>query len=229
MSSLRATLWDGIALWRLRAAPDPDSPTRAVALPVEWAEEEAAALATIAPGTSPVLLPRLVEAWIALLVERGRKLNLLADERQAAGFAEGLRALLLSRRGAPGLSVWRNDTRPPARFVLNLPAFLDTDGSFDTMGYAEAVATGVRALDIWTGAKASRLAVGFADLAGLLAGLGLAYDSEGGRATAAAIAALTRGAAEIESGRIADRLGAREPVCLLAPSPPQATPVPGQA
>jgi hypothetical protein len=45
----------------------------------------------------------------------------------------------------------------------------------------------------------------------------------------AAIAALTRGAAEAESGRIAERLGAREPVCLLAPAPPGETPVPGLA
>ncbi len=229
MSSLRGTLWDGVALWRMRAAPDPDSPSRAIALPVEWEEEEAAALAAIAPGTGPVALPRLAEAWIAPLAERGRKLRILADEREATCFADGLRALLLARRGAPGLSIWRNDPKAPARFVLNLPAFLEGDGSFDPGAYAEAVALGVRALDIWTGAKAARLSLGFADLAGLLAGLGLAYDSEGGRATAAAIAALTRGAAEAESGRIAERLGAREPVCLLAPSPPEATPVPGLA
>jgi hypothetical protein len=229
MSSLRGTLWDGLALWRVRAAPDPDSPPRAIALPVEWEEEEAAALAAIAPGSGPVILPRLAEAWIGPLAERGRKLGLLADDREALIFAEALRALLLARRGAPGLSVWRNDARAPARFVLNLPAFLEGDGSFDAASYAEAVALGVRALDIWTGGKAPKLSLGFADLAGLLAGLGLAFDSEGGRATAAAIAALTRGAAEAESGRIAERLGAREPVCLLAPSPPAATPVPGLA
>ncbi|HZF74810.1 MAG TPA: TSCPD domain-containing protein, partial [Acetobacteraceae bacterium] len=45
----------------------------------------------------------------------------------------------------------------------------------------------------------------------------------------AAIAALTRGAAEARSGEIADRLGAREPVMLLAPEPPAGTPVPGLA
>ena len=60
----------------------------------------------------------------------------------------------------------------------------------------------VRALDALGGAKASRLRLGFADLAGLLAALGLAYDSPEARATAAAIAALTGGAAEAESGRI---------------------------
>ncbi|MGG5818280.1 hypothetical protein [Falsiroseomonas sp. HW251] len=229
MSSLRGTLWDGVALWRVRAAPDPDSAPRAIALPVEWEEEEASALAAIAPGAGPVVLPRLAEAWIATLAERGRRLGLLADDAEARGFAEGLRALVLARRGAPGLSVWRGDAKAPSRFVLNLPAFLEPDGDLDITGYAEAVALGVRALDILTGGKAQRLAIGFADLAGLLAGLRLAYDSDAARATAAAIAALTRGAAEAESGRIADILGAREPVCLLAPSPPTATQVPGLA
>jgi hypothetical protein len=76
---------------------------------------------------------------------------------------------------------------------------------------------------------APRLAVGFADLAGLLAGLRIAYDSEAGRAVGAAVAALTRGAGEAESGRLAERLGAREPVELLAPAPPGETPVPGLA
>src|SRR3712207_4871418 len=50
MSSLRGTLWDGVALWRVRAAPEPDSAARAVALPVAWEEEEAAALAALASG-----------------------------------------------------------------------------------------------------------------------------------------------------------------------------------
>jgi hypothetical protein len=216
-------------MWRLRAAPDPDSAARAVALPLAWAEEEAAALAAIAPGSRPVALPRLVEAWIGTLTERGRRLDLLDGDDEAHAFAEALRALLLTRRGAPGLAIWRGDSKGTPRFVLNLPAFLDNAGGFDAVAYAGAVALGVRALDIWTGAKAPRLALGFADLAGLLAGLCLAYDSPGGRAAGAAIAALTRAAAEAESGRIAARLGAREPVCLLAPSPPAETPVPGLA
>lgn len=228
MTSLRGTLWDGVQLWRTRAAPDPESRPRAVALPVSWEAEEAAALAALAPGAGPVLLPRLAEGWIAPLAERGRRLGILADEAEAQDFAEALRLLLLARRGAPGAALWRGEAKG-ARFVLNLPAFLDHAGGFEADDFAAAVALGVRALDIATGAKAPRLALGFADLAGLLAGLGLAYDSAEGRAVGAAIAALTRGAAEAESGRIAERLGAREPVALLAPSPPGATPVPGLA
>jgi hypothetical protein len=229
MSSLVGTLFDSLPLWRLRAAPDPDSPPRAIALPVAWEEEEAGALATLAPGTGPVVFPRLAEGWIAPLAMKGRKLGLLADAREQDAFSEGLRALLLDRRGAPGPAIWRGDAKAAPRFVLNLPAFLESDGGFDAAGYRRAVALAVLALDIWTGAKAPRLAVGFADLAGLLAGLGLRYDSAEARAVGGAIAALTRGAAEAESGRIAERLGAREPVCLLAPAPPGATPVPGLA
>jgi hypothetical protein len=229
MPSLTGTLFDGMPLWRLRAAPEPEAPPRAVALPTDWGEEEAAALAALAPGSGPVVLPRLAESWIAPLAARGRKLGVLAEVAEEDAFAEALRALLLDRRGTPGAAIWRGEAKGPARFVLNLPAFLEPEGGFDAPAYAAAVALGVRALDIWTGAKAARLSVGFADLAGLIAGLGLRYDSAEGRAVGAAVAAVTRGAAEAESGRLADRLGAREPVCLLAPAPPGETPVPGLA
>ncbi|HEY8613260.1 MAG TPA: hypothetical protein VIL69_18500, partial [Roseomonas sp.] len=67
------------------------------------------------------------------------------------------------------------------------------------------------------------------DLAGLLAGLGLDYESSGAHSVAAAIAALTRGIAEAASGDLAENLGAREPVALIWPEPPESTPVPGLA
>ncbi|WP_439597276.1 TSCPD domain-containing protein [Falsiroseomonas sp.] len=229
MTTFAGTLWDQVGLWRLRAAPEPDATPRPVALPVSWDESAAEALAALAPGAGPVVFPKLAEAWISRLALRGRELGLLADAAAQDGFSEALRALLLARRGAPGASIWRNEARGAARFVLNLPAFLEADGSFDTQGYAASVALAVRALDIATGAKAPRLSVGFADLAGLLAGLGLRYGSAEGRAVGAAIAALTRGAAEAESGRIGERLGAREPLALFAPAPPGATVVPGLA
>lgn len=132
MSSLRGTLWDGVALWRVRAAPDPDSPTRAIALPLSWDADEAAALAALAAGSGPVLLPKLAEGWIGALVERGRKLGILADDREVDAFAEALRAMLLARRGAPGAPIWRGEAKGQPRFVLNLPAFLDAEGGFDT-------------------------------------------------------------------------------------------------
>jgi hypothetical protein len=229
MALITGTLWDEVALRRTRACADPDAAPRAVALPLGWDAEAAAALAALAPGEKPVALPRLAEAWIGRVTRGGQKAGIF-DATGAARLAEGLRALLLTRRGAPGVEVWRGEGgKAEPRFVLNLPAFLEPEGGFDLAGYAEACALAVRALDALGGAKASRLRLGFADLAGLLAALGLAYDSQEARATAAAIAALTRGAAEAESGRIAARLGAREPVALLWPAPPAETPVPGLA
>ncbi len=153
MSSLAGTLFDGMPLWRLRAAAEPDARPRAIALPVDWEEEEGAAVAALAPGCGPVVFPRLAEGWISLLAMRGRKLGILADAPEQDAFAEALRALLIDRRGAPGAAIWRGEAKGPARFVLNLAAFLDPDGTFDSAAYARAVGLGVRVLDIWTGAK----------------------------------------------------------------------------
>ncbi len=233
MAGLRGTLWDGVALRRTRAAADPDAVPRPVALPVGWEEAAAAALAALAPGAArPVTLIGAAEAWIGRVTARGRKAGLLDGPEEAARLAEGLRALLLTRRGAPGAEAWRAETRAeagPPRFVLTLPAFLEPEGGFDAEGFAEACALGVLAMDCLGHGRASRLRLGFADLAGLLAGLGLPYDSAEARSVGAAVAALARGAAEAESGRLADRLGAREPLALIWPCPPAATPVPGLA
>jgi ribonucleoside-diphosphate reductase alpha chain len=217
MASIRGTLWEGVALRRTRASADPDAPVRAVALPAAWTGDAAAALAGLVPGAGPASLPRAAEAWIA---------RAAGDD---ADLADTLRALLLARRGGPGADTWRGGRDAEPRFVLNLPAFLEADGGFDSAGYGAACAAGIRALDRLAGGRSRRLRLGFAGLAGLLAGLGLSYDSPDARAVAAALAALTRGAAEAESGRMADRLGALEPVALLAPAPPAVTPVPGLA
>ena len=227
MARTDGTLWEGLALTRWKLGADPDALLRAVAIPAGWEPEAGEALAALVPGHRPVSLPRAAEAWIGRAVTRGIKAGLL-DAAGATHLAEGLRALLLTRRGAPGAEVWRG-TAAEARYLLNLPAFLDPEGGFDFEGYAEAVCIGVRFLDALGSTRAGRLRLGFADMAGLLAALGLAYDSTEGRHVAAGIAALTRGAAEAESGRIAGRLGAREPVALLWPAPPEATALPGLA
>lgn len=222
------TSWSGLALRRLRAAADPDSAPRPVALPASWEDAAAEALAALAPGTGPVSLPALAEEWIGRLAARAVAPKLL-DAAEAEALARELRALLLARRGAPGASLWRNDTRAEPRFVLNLPAFLDEAGGFDHAAYAAAVGTAVRALEVATGGKATRLRVGFADLAGLLAALGLAYDSAAAREVGTCLSALTRGAAEQASAALAEHLGAREPAALLWPAPPAGCAVPGLA
>jgi hypothetical protein len=216
--------WSGVALSRLSAAPDPESPPRAVAIPAAWDEGAAAALAALAPGTGPALLPRLAEAWISRAAEQARALR----HPEPGRLAGALRALLLARRLAPGAATWRGAAEP-LRMVLNLPAFLDPTGGFDAEGYAEAVATAVEALDALAQGRAERLSLGVADLSGWLAGLGLRYGEDGALSATAALGALTRGAADAASGRLADRLGARAALALVWPAPPVATPVPGLA
>jgi len=225
---MAGTAWEGIALRRTRAAADPDSEPRSIALPAAWEAEAAEALALLAPGAGPVALPSLAESWIGRLVGRGLQDGLL-DAAQAASLAESLRHLVLSRRGVPGATTWRGESKAEPRFVLNLPTFLDDAGGFDIAGYGAAVEVGVQALEVLGGGKATRLRLGFADLAGLLAALGLPYDSEAARDVAACLAALTRGAAECASARLAERLGAREPAALLWPAPPARCAVPGLA
>jgi hypothetical protein len=228
MARIAGTPWDGMALRRTRASADPDSPPRAIALPATWEQGAAEALACLAPGLGPVSLPSLAEGWIARLSARAVQLGVL-EAIDAVALAESLRRLVAARRGAPGASTWRGDAKVEPRFVLNLPAFLDSAGGFDAAGYAAAVGTGVQALEVLTGGRALRLRLGFADLAGLLAACGLAYDSPAARDVANALSALTRGAAEQASARLAERQGAREPAALLWPAPPARCAIPGLA
>ena len=228
MAGLIGTLWDGVALRRERCGADPDAPPRPIALPAAWDDGAAEALAALAPGAGPVVFPTLAEGWIRRVTTRGRRLGLLDSPEEADALAAALRALLLARRGAPGIEVWR-DRKDEARFVLNLPAFLDAGGGFDAAGYAAAVAVAVRVLDILGHGRAQRLRVGFADLAGLLAAYRLPYAGTEARAVAAAIAALTRGAAEAQSGQLAERHGALHPLALIWPEPPAETAIPGLA
>ncbi|MCX7368528.1 MAG: hypothetical protein NTX90_06450, partial [Alphaproteobacteria bacterium] len=228
MAGIVGTIWAGVALRRLKAGADPDSPPRAVAIPVPWEDEAGEAMAALAPGGGPATLPSVAEAWIQRLTLRGRRLGLLDGADAAESLAAGLRSLILARRGAPGAEIWR-DARAEGRFVLNLPAFLDGEGGFDAPAYRAACQLAVQTLDIWGHGKVESLRLGFADLAGLLAGFGLGYDSNEARDVAAAIAGLTRGAAEAESGRLATRFGPRHAVALICPTPPEETAIPGLA
>jgi hypothetical protein len=126
-----------------------------------------------------------------------------------AAFTAALHDLLMRRRGVPGQAIWQKPTasgegRP--RFVFNLPAFLDPDTGFDCDGFRDAVEIATVALTVLR-PDARRLALGFADLDGLLAALGLDYDSQAARDVAAAIAALLRGRAECTSARLSGITG----------------------
>jgi ribonucleoside-diphosphate reductase alpha chain len=103
---------------------------------------------------------------------------------------------------------------------INLLSFLGPDDEFDVEGFKAAVEVVFTAQEILVGnadyptekiADTSRrfrqLGIGYANLGALLMALGLAYDSDAGRAWAAAITALLTGHAYEVSARIAARMG----------------------
>ena len=103
---------------------------------------------------------------------------------------------------------------------LNLLKFLNDDGSFDVEGFRAAVRVVFTAQEILVGnadypteriADTSRrfrqLGLGYANLGALLMAIGAAYDSDEGRAWAAAITAVMTGEAYATSARTAARMG----------------------
>ena len=103
---------------------------------------------------------------------------------------------------------------------INLLSFLEDDGSFDVNGFRKAVQVVFTAQEILVGhadyptqaiadtTRAFRqLGLGYANLGALLMAMGLPYDSDEGRAVAAAITALMTGEAYLTSTRLAERMG----------------------
>jgi len=103
---------------------------------------------------------------------------------------------------------------------VNLLKFLTPEGEFDVEAFRHAVSVMILAQEIIVGnssyptpkiahnAMAFRqLGLGYANLGALLMACGLPYDSEEGRAYAAAITALITGQAYLTSARIAERMG----------------------
>ncbi len=103
---------------------------------------------------------------------------------------------------------------------INLLRYLKEDGSFDIEAFKHTVELIFTAQEILVGyseyptesntknAKAYReLGIGYANLGALLMAQGLPYDSEEGRAQAAAITALMTGHAYATSAKIANRVG----------------------
>jgi ribonucleoside-diphosphate reductase alpha chain len=103
---------------------------------------------------------------------------------------------------------------------MNLLKFLDAGGTFDTGGFCAAVDVVFTAQEILVGnadypteriAENSRrfreLGIGYANLGALLMAEGMAYDSDAGRAWAAAITALLTGQAYATSARTSARMG----------------------
>ncbi|HEV7757871.1 MAG TPA: vitamin B12-dependent ribonucleotide reductase [Acidimicrobiales bacterium] len=103
---------------------------------------------------------------------------------------------------------------------LNLMKFIDAEENFDIEGYRRAIDVVFTAQEILVGradypteaiADTSRrfrqLGLGYANLGALLMALGLPYDSDAGRAYAAAVTSLMTGHAYEVSARIASRMG----------------------
>ncbi len=204
---------------RAMAASDPDAPRQAVTLPASWDDGAADALAAFAPEAGTVSLPVAAEAWIRPIARQAQHIGLEAP------LAERLHRLLLLRQGAPTRSVWQGRADDPG-FVLNLAAFHDNTG-FDAPAFAEAVETATLAVAIAV-PSATRLRVGMAELSGLLAALGIGYDTPSARDVARALAAILRGRSEAASALLARLLGTTAPASPW-PAAPSATAVPGLA
>jgi ribonucleoside-diphosphate reductase alpha chain len=106
---------------------------------------------------------------------------------------------------------------------LNLLKFLRTDDTFDAETFARCVELIITAMDISicfadfptepigeTTRAFRQLGIGYANLGALLMASGLAYDSEGGRALAAAITSLMTGTAYKRSAELAGVVGPYE-------------------
>lgn len=214
--------WRGVRMRQALVGADPDAPDRSITLPASWDDAAAAAIAAIVPGRGPVKLALAAEGFIRPLAERAAAAGLDLP------LAERLHGLLLTRRGAPDRLRWGGWAESVPGFVLNLAAFHDPASGFAIAAFAEAVETAVLAL-AFASPEAPRLAVRIADLAGLIAGLGLDYDSQAARDLGAAIAALLRGQADMTSARFtAFRRSPVFPPSAGLAAPPR-VPVPGLA
>jgi ribonucleoside-diphosphate reductase alpha chain len=103
---------------------------------------------------------------------------------------------------------------------INLLKYLENDGSFDIEAYRHTIEVMFTAQEILVGnadyptdpigansRKFRQLGLGYANLGALLMAQGLAYDSPGGRAWAAALTALMTGHAYATSARTSGRMG----------------------
>jgi ribonucleoside-diphosphate reductase alpha chain len=179
----KTAAWHGVRMRRVRTGADPDAGPRLVTIPTGWDDAAAAALAALAPGTGAVSLADAAEAWIRPVAERADTVPLLVER---------LHGLLLLRRGAPDACLWQGSEAETPAFVLNLSAFHDPATGFDVEGLAEAAETASLAL---AASATCRPIIRLADLAGLLAALGLDYDSDAARDIARTAAATVRASA----------------------------------
>lgn len=166
--------WRGVRLATLTVGIDPDSEPHRVSIPTGWREAAASGLAALAGSETPsgwgkLTLPDAAERWIAPL-----------DAAQP-GLGDMLHGMLLRREGCPDRPVWRGEAGE-AVFVLHLAAFAEPAAGFDADGFDAALLAAACALHLRGGAGTRAIRV--AGLDGMLAALGVDYDSEPARAGA---------------------------------------------
>ena len=203
--------WRGVRLGTNEIGADPDAPTRRVAIPSSWGETAAAGFVgllgpTLSRSWDPVRLPEAAERWIAPLDAAAR------DSRASAGLGAALHGLLFARQAAPDAWAWRDAPEgvdATGRFAIHLAAFADEADGLDTAALDAATESVTLALSLAARDRAPR-SLRLTGLDGLLAILGLAYDSGAGRDIAADIVRRVRCAARAVdprvglSGRVAD-------------------------
>ncbi len=202
MSTIKS--WHGIRTRSIAARPDPDAASREVVIPAAWEDSAGDALAALAPGEGPVRLEDAAQAWIGPIAERARRAGL--GDAAASAMAQGLHALLIHRCGAPSDLIWRGFGFKSPSFVLNLAGFHTPGSGFEAQGFAEAASLAATAMALLSPAS-PRIAITMTNLAGLLAEMGLAYDSDAARDLAAELAFILRSAADCASARLPDLLG----------------------
>jgi hypothetical protein len=190
--------WHGIRQAEFLGRADPDSPLATLRLPVAWGQAAADALSAIFPAEVEIDLIEAADAWIAPV---GRKAEILGISDR---LANDLTALLVKRQGAPASGLWRNATGEPPAFILNPISFLDESGSFDCAAFGNAVELAVTAITL-ARPSAHRLWIGYTDLHGFIARLGLDYDSPAARDIAGTLSAFTTARANLASAGLLAR------------------------
>ncbi len=103
---------------------------------------------------------------------------------------------------------------PMPRAMINLMAFRQDDGRVDVVGLGQAAKIATLLLDLhydaWTTqpSESRAIQIGLGNLASLLMSLGIPYDSEKARGTAAALTAIVTATATITSAQMAAKYGA---------------------
>ena len=208
--------WHGIRQAVFTGRADPDADGIPVKLPAAWGQGAADAMAWMLPEASAIDIAQASQDWIGVVTARAVAAGLPKT------IATALQALLAARQGAPGPEIWRGEDGGTPSFTLNPNAFLD-DGVFDAPGFAAAARLAVMALNFCAPA-ATGYSIGFTDLHLFLVRLGLDYDSDAARETAACLAALLTASAEAAA---AGFWAGREGFAASSPALPSHCPVPG--